>query len=57
MRGSIKDVFIGLGAGGWTGRTKLQFKIVVARVLVKSKNQPGGVVLATKRSSNTGYTV
>jgi len=28
VRGSIRDVFIGLGAG-WTGGKRLQFKIVV----------------------------
>jgi len=40
VRGSIRDIFIGWGAGG---------KVTVQNcgtVLVKPKNQPGGVVLA-----------
>jgi len=28
VRGSIRDVFIGMGGGGWTGGKRLQFKIV-----------------------------
>jgi len=43
MRGSIRDVFIGWGAGDGLGK-----KVTVqncGKALVKPKNQPGGVVL------------
>jgi len=45
VRGSIKDVFIGWGAGGmeWWKKVIVQN---CGRALVKHKNQPGGVVLA-----------
>ena len=40
-QGSIRDVFIGWGAGGWTVTAQN-----CARALMKSKNQPGWVELA-----------
>jgi len=46
MRGSIRDVFIGWGERGMDWQEKLTAQNC-GRALVKSKSQPGGVVLAS----------
>ena len=51
MRGSIRDVFIGWGRGmDWRKKVTVQNR---GRALVKSKNQPGGVVLAPENKAQS----